>query len=126
MKTTKSYLKYVCYYIIRRMLLHFEARAIYYIIRQTLLHYQVASLLHYQAMLLHYQAFFVTLSDSYYINRRLVFLIMRNDVVCCDLYGHCSCSKIILNGEYLHKAHPFPINTYLLLTCELTVIQANI
>ena len=50
----------------------------FYIIRQKLLHYQVVSLLHYRVMLLHYQAVitlsadFITLSGSYYINRRLL------------------------------------------------------
>ena len=42
---------------IRRNVLHYQARAVYYIIRQKLLHYQAASLVHYQATLLQYQAF---------------------------------------------------------------------
>ena len=33
-KTTKSYEKCVRYYIIRRQLLHYQARGVYYIIRQ--------------------------------------------------------------------------------------------
>jgi len=71
-KTTKSYVKYVRYYIIRRKLLHYQAKIItlsgenYYIIRRKLLYYQAASLLHYQAMLLHYQAV-ITLTCDYYI-----------------------------------------------------------
>ena len=71
LKTSKSYVKCVRYYIIRRKLLHCQARAVYYVIRQTLLHYQAAGLLHYQAMLLHYQVVvtlsgvFITLSTNY-------------------------------------------------------------
>ena len=77
-KTTKSYEKFVRYYIIRRKLLHYQARGVYYINGRKLLHYQVTSLLHYRLMLLHYQAVitlsfdFITLSGSYYINRRLL------------------------------------------------------
>ena len=72
------------YYIIRQKVLHYQAKIItlsgegYYIIRQKLLHYEAASVLHFRVMLLHYQAVitlaggFNTLSDSYYINRRLL------------------------------------------------------
>ena len=78
-KTTESYVKCVRYYIIRRKLLHYQARGVYYIIRRKLLHYQAASLLHYQAMLLHYKAVItlsgfllhyqavITLTGDYYI-----------------------------------------------------------
>ena len=62
-KTTKSYVKCVRYYIIRRMLLHYQARRVYYIIRQQLLHYQAASLLHYRVMLLRYREV-ITLSGD--------------------------------------------------------------
>ena len=61
-KTTKSYAKYVRYYINGRKLLH----------------YRVAGLLLYRLILLHYQAVitllldFITLSGSYYINGRLL------------------------------------------------------
>ena len=77
-KTTKSYEKCVRYYIIRRKLLHYQARGVYYINGRKVLHYRVASLLHYRLMLLHYQAVitltgdFITLSGSYYINGRLL------------------------------------------------------
>ena len=87
MTTTKSYVKYVRYYFIRRKLLHYQARAVYYIIRQKLLDYEAASLLHYRAkfntlsgsklITLSYDfitlsGVFITLSCSYYINRRLL------------------------------------------------------
>ena len=77
-KTIKSHVKCVRYYIIRRKLLHYQTRGVYYIIRQFFLHYQAANLLHYRVMLLYYQAVitlsgdFMTLSGSYYINRRLL------------------------------------------------------
>ena len=77
-KTTKSYEKCVRYYIIRRKLLHYQARGVYYIIGCKLLHYRLASLLHYRLMLLHYEAVitlsvdFITLSGSYYITGRLL------------------------------------------------------
>ena len=44
-KTTKSCVKYVRYYIIRRQKLHYQARTVYYIIQKKLLHYHAASLL---------------------------------------------------------------------------------
>ena len=78
-KMTKSYEKCVRYCIIRRKLLHYEARGVDYITGRNLLHYQAASLLHYRVMLLHYQAIiilsgeFITLSGCYYINGRLVY-----------------------------------------------------
>ena len=65
-KMTKSYVECVRNYIIRRKLLHYQARGVYYIIRQTLLHYQAASLLYYRVMLLHYQAV-ITLSGDFII-----------------------------------------------------------
>ena len=74
----KSYEKFVRYYIIRRNLLHYHGSGVYYINGRKLLHYRVASLLRYRLMLLHYQAVislsvdFITLSGSYYINRRLL------------------------------------------------------
>ena len=77
-KTTKSYEKCVRCYIIRRKLLHYQARGVYDIKWRKLLHYRVASLLHYRLILLHYQAVitltgdFITLSGSYYINGRLL------------------------------------------------------
>ena len=52
-KTTKSYVKYVRYYINGRKLLHYQARGVYYINGRKLLHYRVASLLHYRLILLH-------------------------------------------------------------------------
>ena len=85
-KTNKSDVKCVRYYIIRRKLLHYQARGVHYIIRQTLLYYQAASLLHYRVMLLHYQAILlhyqavITLIGDYYI-------IGCNSVDCCVQFG---------------------------------------
>ena len=65
-KATKSYEKCVRYYIIRRKLLHYQARGVYYINGRKLLHYRVARLLHYRSILLHYRAV-ITLTGDYYI-----------------------------------------------------------
>ena len=75
MKATKSYVKYVRYYIIRRKLLHYMQQ-VYYIIRQ---------LLHYQAFLLHYQAVITLTGDCYIIgcNNRVIFEIGECGVTYC-------------------------------------------
>ena len=77
-KITKSYVKCVRYYIIRRTLLHYQANVItlsekkYYITRQHVYYiirrcyYIIRQLLHYRAVLLHYQAV-ITLTGDYYI-----------------------------------------------------------
>ena len=46
---TKSYVTYVRYYIIRRKLLHYQAKGVYYIIRRC--YYIIRQVLHYQAII---------------------------------------------------------------------------
>ena len=54
-----DYVKYVRYYIIRRTLLHYQARGVYYIVRQNFytlrqhVYYIIMQLLHSRAFLLH-------------------------------------------------------------------------
>ena len=79
--TTTSYAKYVRDYIIRRKLLHYKT------IKSSFLHYQTASLLYYQTKFITLSGskfitlssdvitlsdVFLTLSGSFYINRRLL------------------------------------------------------
>ena len=60
--TEKSYVKYVCYYVTRRKLLHYQAREVYYIIWQNCITLS---------------GDIITLSGSYYISRRLCYIIVK-------------------------------------------------